>query len=59
VYMLFTVWTTELVLHPQSPILTSDSRAIQLTFAVLFGLTALVALWAAWQFGRRRSRSTT
>ena len=45
----------ELVLHPRSPILTSESRSIQLTFASLFVLVAAGAGWTAWHFlGRRR-----
>lgn len=54
-FMLWTIFQAELVLHPRSPILTSESRSIQLTFASLFVLVAAGAGWTAWHFlGRRR-----
>jgi hypothetical protein len=40
---------TELVLHPDNPILTSDSAAIQATFAVLFMLVGLAAALLVWR----------
>jgi arginine exporter protein ArgO len=43
-------WTsvsTPLVLHPNNPITTSSSTAIQLTFFALFALSSLAAIWAA------------
>jgi hypothetical protein len=52
IFTLYWVATTRLVLHPQSPILTSDSRAIQFTFFGLFALFSLAALWSVWQWRR-------
>ncbi len=48
-FMTWRVATTELVLHPQSPIMTSDARPIQLTFAVMFLLVAAAAGWLVWR----------
>ena len=57
VFMTYSVLTTQLVLHPQSPILTSDSRAIQFTFFGLFALFFFGALWSVWQWRRGALKS--
>ena len=46
-FMVYSVLTTELVLHPQSPILTSDSRGIQFAFFGLFALSSTVTAFLA------------
>lgn len=57
--LIFSLATTERVLHPPSPIFTSDSARIQLFFLALLGLTLLAAYQiAAWlrRWDARRSR---
>ena len=49
VFMTWTMWRTELVLHPRSPIVTSDSMAIQATFASLFALCLAASAWVVWR----------
>ena len=44
---------TELVLHPDNPILTSDSVGIQATFAGLFVLVGLAAALLVWRGVKR------
>lgn len=44
---------TELVLHPDNPILTSNSAAIQATFAGLFVLVGLAAALLVWRGVKR------
>ncbi len=46
--LMFALQTTEQVMHPPSPVLTSDAWRIQLFFAVLL----LLSLFAAWQVAR-------
>lgn len=58
-FMAYTILTTELVLHPRSPILTSDSVSIQLTFVSLFLLVAAVAGWFVWYLVPRMVRKKT
>ena len=53
-FMIYSVLTTELVLHPQSPILTSDSRGIQFAFFGLFALFTLAAGLVVWQLRKGR-----
>ncbi|MBZ0298174.1 MAG: hypothetical protein K8J31_00430 [Anaerolineae bacterium] len=53
-FMTWRIMTTELILHPQSPILNSDSISIQLTFATLFLLVVTAAGWLVWRFLPRR-----
>lgn len=54
VFLMLSVRSAPLLLHPGDPIGTSSSSAIQLTFVGLFVLTSLAAIWAVW-FLRRRS----
>ena len=42
--LVWSVWYTPLVLHPQDPVRRSDSVGIRLAFFVLFGLSMLTAL---------------
>jgi hypothetical protein len=44
---------TELVLHPDNPIRTSDSAGIQATFAGLFVLAGLAAALLVWRSVKR------
>ncbi len=41
-----------LVLHPQNPIGTSQATPIQLTFLLVTGLFALLAVWFVWRLHR-------
>ena len=51
----WSVLSTPLVLHPRSPILTSSSTAIQITFVGLFGLGCLGAGWITWHLQRSQN----
>lgn len=46
---------TQLVLHPNNPIRTSDSLAIQVTFAGLFVLVGLAAALLVWRMVKRET----
>jgi hypothetical protein len=54
VVLVWSVFTTSLVLHPQSPIRTSPSLAIQFSFFGLFVLTSLAAVWCVLYLQGRR-----
>ena len=47
-FLAWSILTTPLVLHPQSPVRTSPSTAIRLTFFALFVLSVLMAAWLVW-----------
>lgn len=49
-FMTWMMLRTQLVLHPRSPIVTSDSTGIQATFAALFVLCLAVAAWVVWRW---------
>lgn len=49
--ILFVIRVAPLVLHPENPIGTSNSSAIQITFAVLFILGVIGAGSVVWQIG--------
>jgi len=53
-FMIWRIISTELVLHPQSPIRNSDSLAIQLTFGAVFLLVVIVAGWLVWRLMPRQ-----
>lgn len=48
-FLTWMVLSTELVLHPEDPIGTSNATPIQLTFGVLIALCTLAAAWMVWQ----------
>lgn len=48
VLMFLVMALTPLVLHPRNPIGTSNAMGIQATFAVLFALCAVLAVWLVW-----------
>jgi len=52
--MLWYTFSIPLVLHPRNPIRTSDSPAIQLTFAAMFGLMLLAGVWVVWYIRQRQ-----
>jgi hypothetical protein len=52
-FMVWTVQTTPLVLHPRDPARASSSLAIRATFFGLFGLVSLLAAWIVVRLGPR------
>ncbi len=54
VFLVLSVRSAPLVLHPGNPIATSSSLAIQLTFVGLFALMNLAAIWAVWFLRKRQ-----
>lgn len=56
-FMTWRIISTELVLHPQSPILNSDSLAIQLTFGAVFLLVVVIACWLVWRLMPSQQRT--
>jgi hypothetical protein len=55
-YLVWSVATTPLVLHPDNPINTSPSAAIRLSFYALLALSILAAVWAVWWVRGVRSK---
>ncbi len=47
-YTYWAIFSSPLVLHPENPIMSSDSGAIKLTFFICFALVLAIAAWILW-----------
>ncbi|MBN2501038.1 MAG: hypothetical protein JXB38_09700 [Anaerolineales bacterium] len=47
-YTYWAIFSSPLVLHPENPIMSSDSGAIKLTFFICFALVLGIAAWILW-----------
>lgn len=54
-YLIWSVATAPLVLHPRSPVAESSSRAIQWSFYGLLAMCLLAAGWVVWRLRRKGS----
>ena len=46
-------YSAPLVLHPRNPIFSSEATSIQLTFIVMFLLSAAIGAWIVWRLVKR------
>lgn len=52
-YVVWSLSTTRLLLHPRNPIQSATSLSIQGSFLMAFGLLVALSLWFAWWVSRR------
>ena len=55
-YTYWAIFSSPLVLHPENPIMTSSSNAIQFTFFAAFALVLAITGWVLWYLRKRAAR---